>query len=168
MNYDLIQIKQLKRDDAVKFQTLRLEALQNDPDAFGSTFEEENERPLTWFEEWIEKSAVFGAFHDGQLLGVAGLYAQQGLKRAHIGALRTMYVQPFARKAAIGKKLVMAIIEFSNPLFELIHLGVGSKNVAAIRLYKSCGFVEYAVKKQAFKQNGQYIDEVMMAKNVRT
>jgi len=38
------QIKLLKPSDWVMWKTIRLEALKNHPEAFGSSFEEEHER----------------------------------------------------------------------------------------------------------------------------
>ena len=47
------QIRCLQPADAALYREIRLEALQKNPEAFGSTFEKENAQPLSWFEAAI-------------------------------------------------------------------------------------------------------------------
>ena len=48
-----------------------LEALQANPEAFGSTFEVENALPLSWFSDRLGSRTVLGAFRDTELVGIA-------------------------------------------------------------------------------------------------
>src|SRR5260370_41119721 len=51
MSADGIEIRRLTQEDptdAVLYRGIRLEALQANPEAFGSTFEVENAKPLSW------------------------------------------------------------------------------------------------------------------------
>jgi hypothetical protein len=91
------QIRRLERADAALYREIRLEALQNDPAAFGSTFERESAQPLSWFEAAIGRADIFGAFLDGKLAGIAGFSAREGSKQAHKGVLWAMYVRSAAR-----------------------------------------------------------------------
>jgi hypothetical protein len=49
MTDDDIEIRRLAREDAVLYRDIRLEALQANPEAFGSTFEVEDAQPLSLF-----------------------------------------------------------------------------------------------------------------------
>jgi RimJ/RimL family protein N-acetyltransferase len=160
------KVRRLLPADAALYRDIRLDALQQDPEAFGSTYETESVQPLTWFADRLDGAAVFGAFDGPELLGIAGLFIQQGRKHAHKGTLLGMYVRPSARRAGVGRLLVEAVIEHARRHVELIQLSVVVGNEQARRLYASLGFVEYGIEKHALKQDGRYWDEVLMAKSL--
>jgi len=119
-----IQIRCLTPDDAALYRDIRLEGLRCNPEAFGSTFEAENARPLAFFSERLGRSAAFGAFHGSELVGIAGLLIREGQKEAHKGMLVGMYVRPSARRDGVGRRLVETIIEFARQRVELVQLSV--------------------------------------------
>jgi ribosomal protein S18 acetylase RimI-like enzyme len=162
-----IQIRRLRPADAALFRDIRLEGLRLNPEAFGSTFEAENARPVAFFAERLGGSKIIGAFQGSELVGIAGLLIGQGQKEAHKGRLVGMYVRPGARKSGVGQRLVEAIIEAARQSVELIQLSVVSDNEAARRLYERLGFVEWGVERDALKQDGRYYDEVHMAKDLK-
>lgn len=164
MNAAQILVRRLTAADASLYRSIRLEALKQTPEAFGSTFESESVQPLTWFADRLGGSAVFGAFRDAGLLGVAGFLAQKGPKEAHKGVLWGMYVRAAARGAGVGRRLIETVVEHARPCVELIQLTVVSDNEQARRLYASLGFVAYGIEKNALKHGGRYYDDVLMAK----
>ena len=155
------QIRRLEISDAALFRDIR-EALQKNPEAFGSTFERENAQPLSWFEERLDAADIFGAFLDGTLAGMAGYSARENSKQAHKGLLWTMYVRAAARNAGVGKALVAAVLDHARGRVEMVQLTVVSENESARRLYRAMGFVEYGYEKKALKHDGRYYDEVLM------
>jgi ribosomal protein S18 acetylase RimI-like enzyme len=161
-----ILIHCLRPTDAAIYREIRLEALRLYPEAFGSTFEAESVQPLTFFEERIGGSEVYGAFRGGELVGVAGLLVSKGKKEAHKGMLWGMYVGPSARKAGVGRRLVEAVIDGARQSVEILQLAVVSDNGQARRLYSSLGFVEYGIERKSLKQDGRYYDEILMAKDL--
>ena len=161
-----IQIRRLAPADAALYRDIRLEGLRCNPEAFGSTFEAENARPLARFADRIGRSNVFGGFHGSELVGVAGLLIHEGQKEAHKGLLVGMYVRPSARRAGVGRRLVETIVEFARHRVELIQLAVVSDNEQARRLYERLGFVEYGIEKKALKHDGRYYDEILMARDL--
>jgi GNAT superfamily N-acetyltransferase len=166
---DDIEIRRLAREDPadpILYRSIRLEALQANPEAFGSTFEAENAMPLSWFADGLGSSTVLGAFRNAQLVGVACFAVQQNQKRAHKGGLWGMYVRSAARKAGVGRRLVEAICDLARRQVEQIQLTVVRDNEPALRLYASLGFLAYGVEKKALKQGDRYHDEVLMAKDL--
>jgi RimJ/RimL family protein N-acetyltransferase len=155
-------IRLLTPADAALYRTIRLEALAAHPEAFSSTFAREQEKPLAWFEERLANSDIFGAFIDGEFVGVAGFRRQDGPQTMHKADLWGMYVRKSAGRAGVGRRLVDTIIAHAAKRVEKLQLSVMSKNEVALRLYKAAGFVEYGHELKAFKQNGQYFDEVLM------
>jgi ribosomal protein S18 acetylase RimI-like enzyme len=169
MSADDIEIRRLAQEDPadpVLYRSIRLEALQANPEAFGSTFQVENEKPLSWFSDRLGGSIVLGAFRNAQLVGMAGFAVQQNPKRAHKGGLWGMYVRPEARNVGVGRRLVEAICDLAGQQVELIQLTVVRDNEQARRLYARLGFLEYGLEKNAIKQGGRYYDEVLMAKDL--
>jgi RimJ/RimL family protein N-acetyltransferase len=156
-------IRLLTPADAALYRPVRLEALVTNPEAFASSFEREQEKPLAWFEERLAASDVFGAFIADELVGTAGFWREDGAKTAHKAVLWGMYVRPQARKSGTGRLLVDAVAAHAATRVEQLHLAVVSENEAALRLYKAAGFVEYGCEVKALKVGDKYYDETLMA-----
>jgi RimJ/RimL family protein N-acetyltransferase len=150
--------------DAALYREIRLEALRLAPEAFSSTLAEEGSEPIGWFAARLEGGAVFGAFADGDLCGIAGFFVREGRKEAHKGVLWGLYVRPDARRAGIGRRLANAVLDHARGRVELIQVAVVGGNEAARRLYLAFGFVEYGIERNALKEDGRYWHEVLMAR----
>jgi len=158
-----IELRRLLPADAAIYRDIRLEALRDSPDAFSSTYEAEIDRPLDAFTARLRDSYAIGAFDGSRLAGIAGFYVQPGPKHAHKGMLWGMYVRPRHRGTGLGRLLVEAIVEHARRHVELLQLFVVSDNLPARRLYRSLGFIEYGIERNATKYRGQYHDDVLMA-----
>ena len=164
-----IEIRRLAGGDAADvelYRDIRLEALRDSPEAFGSSFQAENAQPASWFSDRLGGATILGAFRGSELVAIAGFAIQQGQKRAHKGLLWGMYVRPSARMGGVGRQLIEAILEVARQHVELIQLTVVRDNARARRLYASLGFVDYGLESNALKQDGRYYDEVLMAKDL--
>ena len=163
-----IEVRRLLPADAALYRDIRLEGLQQSPEAFGSIYEIENARPLAWFAERLGDSAVFGGFDGADLLGIVGFFIRRGAKETHKGVLWGMYVRAAARKTGLGRRLAQAIIDHARERVEILQLRVVAGNEPARRLYARLGFVEYGLERDSLKQGGRYWDEVLMAKPLTT
>ena len=161
-------IRQLEVSDAERYRAVRLRALREEPDAFGSSYEEQVERPLSFFEDRIrptERRVTLGAFDGDALVGMVTFMRESGTKDEHKGNIIGMYITPEARGKGLGRALLLAAIERARrmPGVEQIHLGVVTRNTAARALYLSVGFVVYGTEPHALKlPDGHYLDEDMM------
>ncbi|HSB80083.1 MAG TPA: GNAT family N-acetyltransferase, partial [Candidatus Methylomirabilis sp.] len=84
-----------------------LEAYELHPDVFTATVAERVELPLGWWEARMADApnaneAVFGAFVDGTLAGVAGIRFETREKTAHKATLFGLYVPQRFRKLGLG------------------------------------------------------------------
>jgi len=79
-------LRRLAPDDAALYKDIRLEGLAESPDAFSSTLDAEENRPLEAFAERLADTHVVGAFSGAHLVGVTGFYVQGGPKHARIRA----------------------------------------------------------------------------------
>ena len=161
-------VRKLTANDLDAFWDLRLRALKDDPEAFGSTYEETVARGK---ESMLQRMGVgngddvfsLGAFED-TLIGTVGFGRGEGLKERHTGFVFGMYVVPERRGQGAGKALVQALIAQARQLegLEQLTLAVVTTNQAAVRLYLSLGFEIYGTAPRALKQHGQYWDEHLM------
>jgi ribosomal protein S18 acetylase RimI-like enzyme len=159
-----MNIRQLAAHDAPVYQPLRLRALREHPEAFGSSLEDERPLPLEQVARQLEdtsgNSVSFGAWLDGQLVGIVSLYRSPRPKTRHKALLGGMYVAPEARGNSIGKALLEHALSYARTMdgLEDVTLAVTVGNNAARRLYLGAGFVPYGVEPRYIKLGNQYFD----------
>ncbi|HTO60820.1 MAG TPA: GNAT family N-acetyltransferase [Bradyrhizobium sp.] len=158
------EIRLLTPADAAVFRDIRLDGLRQNPHAFLATFEDENAMPISRFEERTLTSSVFGAYVDGELLGVAGYRRQDGAKESHKAILWGMYVRPKGRHRRLGEALMQAIVAHASGSVEQLKLVVTASNEPAFRLYQKLGFSEYGRETRALKHDGRYFDDILMVR----
>ena len=157
-------IRHLTPADAADYRAIRLAALQNSPDSFGSTYESEVARPMSAWEERLATPGAFGAYLDGKIVGMARFVRDAGsAKERHKGSIYGMYVALEARGQGIGSALLDALIHHASGIVEQLRLGVVDTNEAAIRLYQKHGFEIYGKEMRALKTETGYANEVLMA-----
>jgi ribosomal protein S18 acetylase RimI-like enzyme len=145
-----MRIRRTEPDDWRALREVRLAALEDSPDAFGSTLEREREADEDHWRGWITGEgwggdvATFIADDDGPFVGMAtGFDPEDEPGVVHLFA---MWVRPERRRQGIGRELVSAIVGWAGrrPGVEHVVLRVTSSNDEAVRLYASCGFVRTA------------------------
>ncbi|MEO7221522.1 MAG: phosphoribosylglycinamide formyltransferase [Devosia sp.] len=154
-------IRRLTTSDAAAYRDLRLEALQNAPTAFGSSYEAESQNSLSDFEGHLTRSYIVGAWLEGSLVGVTGFYSLSG-KAAHRGNIWGVYVQPQARGRGISRALLTEILSSARTQVKQVHLSVVTDNATALALYERLGFTIYGTEPRSLFVEGRYLDEHMM------
>jgi RimJ/RimL family protein N-acetyltransferase len=158
------KIRRLETDDAAIFRELRLEGLKAHPELFGTAWDEEIEKPGSWWTELLHANTVFGGWSEGSpLLGVAGFYVPGPAKQRHKGLLWGMYVRSDARGTGLAASLLQRVVEHARPRVEEIRLTVMATNTAAHRLYSAAGFEAYGLERRALKVGDDYYDDMLMA-----
>jgi RimJ/RimL family protein N-acetyltransferase len=159
-----MNIRQLEAHDAPFYQPLRLRALREHPEAFGSSLEDEQPLPLEHVARRLEDTSgnivSFGTWLDGQLVGIVNLYRSPRPKTRHKAILGGMYVAPEARGNRIGKALLEHTLSYARTMdgLEDVTLAVTVGNNAARRLYLGAGFVPYGVEPRYIKLGNRYFD----------
>lgn len=164
----------LSGGDAAALQALRLRALRESPEAFGSSYAEEVDRPLDVVVERLGwdgpgKGASFGAFgEDGRLLGMGTLRREPQLRARHRAGIYGMYVAPEARGQGQGRALLQAMLDHARGMEGVarLELGVTTTNTAARALYLSFGFVPYGVQPDAYRSGGRSWDTELMTMEI--
>ncbi len=164
-----MHIQNLRREQAEQFWKLRLEALKTQPEAFGSSYEEQVHTPMNEVESRINDEPdnyILGAFtEEGELIGMAGFRREPGRKMRHKGMVWGVYVTSAHRGKGIAKALMQEILRRGQAIEGLrqIQLAVVTANTAAASLYKGLGFVSYGLEKEALMVDGRLYDEELMA-----
>jgi ribosomal protein S18 acetylase RimI-like enzyme len=135
--------------DWPRLREIRLRALADAPDAFGSTLEDErayDERGwLRWIRGWSETTTnhVVVATDAERWVGLAVGSHTAGDRVAHVYA---MWVEPAARGRGLGRELVEAVAAWALERgADELELGVTDGNAAAAALYRATGFADTGV-----------------------
>lgn len=165
-----MKIRPLTNADADAFRALRLMALRDTPEAFGSSYQEEVDRPREHFAARAappEPSATFGAFADGQLVGTAGLLVSNRLKQRHKAYMWGVFVLPDFRGQGVGRKLVQHVIDRAAGNVRVLQCSVVTAQEATRRMYHAMGFVPYGLERYALCVDGVFYDEELLAIDLR-
>lgn len=162
------ELRRLRSADASAFKEIRLRALREHPEAFGASWEEEQDQPDSRIAERLESGHVIGGIsEEGKMVGTIGISRSNGQKTQHIGSIWGMYVSADARGKGLGRQLLNAAVAEFGPSVRSVRLCVEANNEPAIKLYKSVGFRRWAHEAEALKVGGKFHDEILMRLDVR-
>jgi RimJ/RimL family protein N-acetyltransferase len=162
-----MNIRRLVASDWEAYRSIRLEALQMAPEAFGTSFEEQENLP---HEYWAARLAaggnafVLGAFSEERIIGIAGFGREPRRKTRHKGNISGVYVSPAFRGRGVARELLTVTLSEARSLqgLEQVTLCVVTDNVRAKALYLHLGFRVFGTELRALKLGERYLDEEHM------
>jgi GNAT superfamily N-acetyltransferase len=144
---EALEVRRIRASEWQLLRALRLEALQDSPLAYGSTYAGESERTDR---EWRERAAAgaagdeevaFVAIADGQWVGMA-----RGYHEPPIAHLIAVYVTPAWRRLGLGRGVSLAVVDWARERgASAALLSVSDWNEGARRVYESIGFAPTGV-----------------------
>jgi ribosomal protein S18 acetylase RimI-like enzyme len=160
----MLQIKKLPVERWEEFKELRLIALQKDPLAFGSSYEEEIK-----FQDDLWKNRLSNtlfAVYDDKPVGMVLFLIDTKLKLSHVAEIFGVYVREEFRDRKIGKQLIESLINSirKNKSIIKIKLTVTDVQESAIKLYSSFGFKVVGRHEKELKYGDNYYDGIIMEK----
>lgn len=140
----MITCRRATHEDVALFKQVRLKALRESPDAYGSTYEAALMRDQSSWEEQlfsttsgVHRNTQF-AFEGDNCIGIAALYREP---LAMSGDIIMMWVDPAHRGSRVASSLVENLICWARECgFDSITLSVTDTNGRAIRFYENRGF----------------------------
>ena len=157
------EIRRLTVADAEAFRALRIRALHESPEAFLEDTAEAERRPVEEFEKIISKDWVVGAFSEGELQAMAGMFRQRLRKTRHKATIWGVFTAPEARGKGLMRGLLTELINIAKQEgIELIMLSTNELNPVTIGLYQSVGFEICGREPHIIKIGDEYINDVLM------
>jgi GNAT superfamily N-acetyltransferase len=146
------QIERLFVGDEDRLRQIRLRALRDAPDAFGTTFETASAWPFESWRQQLETLTTFVAVAAGLDVGMArgarhDCHEGKGGHDRKVGheetaELISMWVAPDARRRSVGSALVAAVADWARAeRYQRLVLDVTEGNSAALALYARAGFL---------------------------
>jgi GNAT superfamily N-acetyltransferase len=139
-------VRRFAADEWRTYRELRLRALAEAPDSFGSTHEREAARADTEWEERLHAGTTaktqcpIVALVDEMPVGLA--WGRLDEHEATLAHLFQVWVSPPYRGQGIGRLLTNAVIGWARDLgICTLRLGVTASDPAAFQLYRHAGFV---------------------------
>ena len=142
----MVSIRRIRKGEGQVFRAVRLAALADSPDAFGSSYESALARTP---ESWVGQSdstasggqrSTFLAFDEGQTVGITALYRDPD--EALRGELLQVWVAPGYRGTGLAGRLMDAALDWARAVGILRAVaGVAETNHRVIAFYEKHGFV---------------------------
>ncbi len=153
------EIIQLRPEQWQRYREIRLESLQEEPQAFGSTYADMAQRPPDYWQgrladaERGENSRLLFAQAGERLVGMIGAFYDQERQAAIIVSV---YASKAARGKGVGKALMDGILAEIGKKggIRRAALGVNQEQTAAVRLYRRFGF-QISGEKEEMQGDGQ-------------
>ena len=140
-----IRIRRVRREEWERVCDLRLRALADAPDAFGSTLDRERGNGQAEWIGWIEgwegaTNAMFVAERGDRWIGMAVGSRTGEEDHAHLFG---MWVDPEWRGTGVGARLVEGVLQWARSWGAgWLGLGVTETNDGAVGFYEHLGFVD--------------------------
>ena len=161
----MIAVRRFELSEADLLRQVRLEALADSPDAFGSTFDIENAKPPEFWATWLAQTPTFGVFTTaGTPAGMAVFIRSTSPKQLHRGSLGARYVAPAWRGTDAAARLVEAVLDHARHVVAQVHLSAVASNPRAVRFYQRMGFVEYGREPCGLRYAGVDHDVLLMVR----
>jgi ribosomal protein S18 acetylase RimI-like enzyme len=140
-------IRRFTADEWRTYRDLRLRALADSPDAFGSTFQRESAFADGEWQDRLAKgtaepnSLPLLALADGTPAGLA--WGRINDDEPDVGHIYSVWVAPEYRDLRLGQRLMTTVIDWARTRhLRVVRLDVTVGNDAALRFYRRFGFVE--------------------------
>lgn len=135
-----VKIERLESGHGERLRSIRLRALADAPDAFGTTWNEASGEPPESWERQLRQMATYVATAAGRDIGLArGAPHDSAIDS---GYLISMWVDPKVRRQGIAARLIDAVVVWARAenLKRLV-LDVAESNLPALALYSRKGFM---------------------------
>lgn len=139
---EMLSLVALTEEDWPLWRTLRLQALEDAPYAFGSTLEQwsgDNDREDRWRGRLRNSALTLVCLFDGEPAGMVATTPPTKIETE----LQSMWVSPRFRGRGVGDQLVNGVLQWATEYgLAQVRLGVRATNRPARELYERHGFID--------------------------
>jgi cytosine deaminase len=166
-----VNVRPLRPEDAGGLVSLRREALETDPLAFGASVEDDRGLSPDLVRSSLSddrEQAIFGCFDADGLAGMVGVARLSRVKQRHTGLIWGMYVSPRARRKGAGRALLDAAVGQARGWgLDQVQLAVTEAAQTAKAMYEAAGFRSWGREPRALGWNGRFVDEHHLVLDLR-
>lgn len=159
MNYSITQATE---QDWQLYKKIRLETLEQEPQAFSSTYKDALTFPDSKWKDLLnnEQSTYLLVLKDKNVIGVGRITFNDPDEPSNLAVLGGIYISALHRRFGVGRKLLEHLINIAKQRENIdeVKLDVKNTQIAAINLYKKLGF----------ENVGKKDDEIIMKKMLYT
>lgn len=161
-------VRALTENDLATFKIIRLEALEKEPEAFASHYDD-------WAalgdNAWLARLTgghAHGAFVDDEIVGLIGLLPEQPKKMRHRGSIVMVYLRSNQRGTGLARVLLDTMVAKARELgLAQLELSVSAENPAGIRFYEREGFSIYGrLPNGVIEPDGRSVDDILMVRSL--
>lgn len=158
-----IDIIQLSATKWQQYKSLRLRALKEDPQAFGSSYKKELQySDKKWQSRLTGGDLIIFANLDQQLVGMAGAYQTDADQKSQSSTIFGVFVVSEARGKGVSRKIMKALLRLLKDRgVAQVNLTVNKDQLAAIGLYRKLGFQVIREKKVVLGDGLEHAEIVM-------
>lgn len=155
-----VEVRPATVEDWAALREVRLRALADAPDAFGSTLAQVADRPE---EEWRAALRrpwpLLLAHADGRPVAMGGLGAPDGSPDVHVWG---MWVAPEARGSGVGSRILADLLTRARATGRRVVLDVTDGNDGARRLYERHGFAGTGARRPLRDGSALLVEEMVL------
>lgn len=162
----MVEVRPIRAEEWSELREIRLRALADAPEAFGSSFAREVEFPD---DEWIRRAErgsggsdarTFVAVDGEQFVGLVGVFLEEAFAE-----LVSLWVDPAYRTRGVGLGLAEAAEQWAlEKKAPAVELWVTHTNAPAQRLYQRAGYAETG-RRQPHPRNPN-LEEIQLRKSL--
>ncbi len=136
-----ITVRELGADEWEIFKTLRLRALQEDPDAFVASYEEESGHSDEQWQERLSHATRLGAQQGSDWVALASVGEEDTRDDDELGEVYGIWVTPSLRGEGVARKLMEQAEQVArNAGYSHLVYWVGTDNGRAVAFASSMGY----------------------------
>ena len=156
-------IRAIRKEDAEGFYAIRtMEGVRENILSLPSDRVSETE---AYIGDLTPNDHILVAEEGGKVIGAVSLHISPKVRQRHTAGIGIM-VHAAHQGKGVGKALMQAILDLADRwlMLKRVELTVYADNERAIHLYESMGFIAEGTKKYAAARDGEYVDELLMAR----
>ncbi|WP_210650764.1 GNAT family N-acetyltransferase [Nocardioides sp. SYSU D00065] len=158
----MIEIVEAGPEDWALVRDVRLRALADSPEAFGTNLPSAQALPeQEWRDRLSGPHATFLAMVDGHPAGMGGVLLADDPDVAWIWG---MWTDPAVRGRGVGRRFLEALVDWATAAGRTPYLHVTEGNDGARALYVSCGFVPTGVRRPLREGSPLQVEEMALTR----